>query len=63
MFSNITYSWGVGGGGGRGANTYGIVHKKNMLHQQWPGPGFKRNPMQDVAENRKDTEMKRADVS
>jgi hypothetical protein len=61
----LKYNWflGVGGGGGRGANTYGTVHKKNTLHQQQPGLGLKRNPVMDVTENGQDTGKETADGS
>ncbi len=51
------------GGGDKGANTYGTVHKKNMLHQQRPGPGLKRNPTKDVAEKEQNTGTEIAGVS
>jgi hypothetical protein len=62
IFSNITSSRGPKAAGG-GANTYGTVPKKNMLYQQQPGLGLKRNPTQDVAENGQDTGTEMADVS
>ncbi len=52
---------GAKGGRGEGERTC-TVHKKNMLYQQQLGPGLKRNPTQDVAENEQNTGTEMANV-